>query len=446
MLKFWLGLFAGVGFAAVILLPLVYGVPRAIFDAIRRRAVWWAPFRYLLPPVAWFIALVVVGYLSAEHAPSVLRLVTDGGFVFGEWIGIGLTLFRCLTPTGRREMGADYLRTGILARDILKSRKTEESKSTLVGKDDSSAPSAIDRGQLVQIVLCPDCGYRNDSREWYCEYCGGELAEAKPGAEMASLADRSNSPGPEGRRRGAEVQLAGCPECGGPVESGEHYCARCGADITEEAQRSAARGPQRCADCSFLNYSGASYCQNCGVHLQTAKERAATAANAAYEARSLTPKVVAVERGNPSLTQDAVERLANILGVPAEDLQDEPLGRLDSRNARHLEFALTAVADYGNVLDHKGGKWARCIYYPESLLPYPKTYLREALEMLLAVANGERPAAPGYSMTDIAEHKDSLESGLAFLDSFLDAPSGQVPTDPHENAAFGARFRASGTR
>lgn len=430
----------------MILLPLVYGVPRAAFDAIRRRAVWWAPFRYLLPPVAWFLALVVIGYLSAEHARSVLRLVTDGGFVFGEWIGIGLTLFRCLTPAGRREMDADYLRTGLLARDTLKPPQTEENNSSLVEQDDSSAPSAIDRSPLVRIVLCPGCGHRNDSREWYCDYCGGELAEAKPGAEtMASLAKKSDSSAHEGASPGPEIPLARCQECGGPIHPGEWYCGRCGADLTGEAQQRAAREPQRCPDCSFLNYPGGSYCQNCGVHLQTAKEKAATAANAAFEARSLTPKVVAVERGNSGFNQDAVERLSNILGVPAEDLQDEPPGWLDASNPLHLEFALTAVADYGNVLEHKGGKWARCIYYPESLLPYPKAYLREAAQMLLAVAHGERPPAPGYSVRDIAEHKDSLEFALAFMDSFLDAPPEEVPTDPHENAAFGARFRATRT-
>lgn len=118
-----------------------------------------------------------------------------------------------------------------------------------------------------------------------------------------------------------ECKITSCPDCGAPNNAKEWYCQRCGADLTDEGQRLAASEPQKCLACGILNNPGASYCQHCGVHLQTVKENSATEANAAYEARSLTPRVVSVERGNPGLSADAVQRLANVIGVPANELR-----------------------------------------------------------------------------------------------------------------------------
>lgn len=118
-----------------------------------------------------------------------------------------------------------------------------------------------------------------------------------------------------------ESKVTSCPDCGAPNRGEEWYCERCGADLTDEGRQLAASEPQKCPACGILNHPGGSYCQHCGAHLQTARKISATAANVAYEARSLTPKVVSVKRGKPGFSAAAVQRLANIIGVPAEELR-----------------------------------------------------------------------------------------------------------------------------
>ena len=97
--------------APFVLYPLLYSLPRALVDAGRGRAAWWRPLVYLAIPVLMFISLVVTGYLLAfiGIAAPVLRYMRSAGFVWGEWIGIGLALARLLTPTGRRKLNADYI-------------------------------------------------------------------------------------------------------------------------------------------------------------------------------------------------------------------------------------------------------------------------------------------------------------------------------------------------
>lgn len=126
-----LGVFLGIGFASVIILPLIYGLPRAVCDAVRRRAVWWLPLRYVGGAVSWFVLLVALGYVSAGYAPNLREFMLDGRLALGEWIGVALVLFRCLTPNGRREMDADYVRTHRVPTNKALASPSVESLATL---------------------------------------------------------------------------------------------------------------------------------------------------------------------------------------------------------------------------------------------------------------------------------------------------------------------------
>ena len=93
--------------------PVLYSGPRALIDVIRGRVRWWAPLVYLAFPVLAFVAMVGAGYLFAQFgiATRVLLYARNTWFVLGDWMGIGLVLLRLFTPSGRRKLRADYLKT-----------------------------------------------------------------------------------------------------------------------------------------------------------------------------------------------------------------------------------------------------------------------------------------------------------------------------------------------
>lgn len=121
--------------------------------------------------------------------------------------------------------------------------------------------------------------------------------------------------------------------------------------------------------------------------------------------------------------------------------------RLFGKSERAWRFNLRRSADasrinaiidgYSKVQGWPSGPHKDCVYRPASDLPFPKEEIRAALEALLQVAQGQ--ATPcrdlmGYFASD--EAAEVIGSNLADLDSYVDIPADQLPTDPRQNGVY----------
>jgi Double zinc ribbon len=93
------------------------------------------------------------------------------------------------------------------------------------------------------VIVCLECGYRNDEGREFCESCGtflewkGEQQRERTGEIPVQRDDTDElAPVSDGRR----PQLpAVCPRCGEPGKPGLNYCSRCGRPLvipTDEPQ------------------------------------------------------------------------------------------------------------------------------------------------------------------------------------------------------------------
>jgi hypothetical protein len=110
-----LGLFvAGAGIAAIVfslfLLPILYGLPKAIAWAIRGWLRWQAPALYLVAPAIWGAIFLGAGLSLAATAPAAAALLgKDKGFASGLVFGVALLAARALFSRAARDaMEADF--------------------------------------------------------------------------------------------------------------------------------------------------------------------------------------------------------------------------------------------------------------------------------------------------------------------------------------------------
>ena len=94
---FLLGIFLGLWWSSVFLLPLFYGFPRGIFYVIKGWAKFRAPLLYLVTPVIWTVALFIIVLLLVIFAPNIVAYLNSSrGFALGQIVGIGLLIVRAI--------------------------------------------------------------------------------------------------------------------------------------------------------------------------------------------------------------------------------------------------------------------------------------------------------------------------------------------------------------
>lgn len=109
VLLFVLGFFLVTLWFATVLLPLVYGLPRTIYHYMRGEAPGSAMLVWVLPLVLWNIVFFGVALLIVFLAPSVSAfLLSSSAFAFGQFAGLGVSVLRCLTASGRADLRADF--------------------------------------------------------------------------------------------------------------------------------------------------------------------------------------------------------------------------------------------------------------------------------------------------------------------------------------------------
>jgi len=137
-----------------------------------------------------------------------------------------------------------YIRTGVLAPEVLRMETVQKSAESLskspgaaVGAGVAIIPPlfqqpAAPSAPVQQMVLCPKCGFQNPQAAKFCSNCGASL----------------------------QVQVAGtaCSKCGTMNPSGAKFCINCGASLLSSI---------KCPKCGGDVQQGSKFCPNCGEKL-----------------------------------------------------------------------------------------------------------------------------------------------------------------------------------
>jgi hypothetical protein len=96
------GLFVvGFGFGIVwfsfIVLPIFYGLPRAILWCARGWARWTSILAYLVSPILWTIVFFAIVFAIVRFSPRTADFLgSDPAFSLGQMVGIGISVLRSL--------------------------------------------------------------------------------------------------------------------------------------------------------------------------------------------------------------------------------------------------------------------------------------------------------------------------------------------------------------
>src|SRR3989338_11489885 len=109
ILLFPVGFLLGVWYTAMLILPLFYGIPRALAGYFRGQLRFKAVAAYLVAPISWTLFFMVAFFLMAyfwESGFNYLRY--NGGFNWGQTVGSLLLILNALfNRKSRMDMRAD---------------------------------------------------------------------------------------------------------------------------------------------------------------------------------------------------------------------------------------------------------------------------------------------------------------------------------------------------
>lgn len=91
----------------VIVLPLLYGLPRTACHILHRNLQFKAIIVYIVPIVLWSILFVVVGFIVALAGLRDL-LYSSRDFFIGQWVGAAAGVLQALGKRGRQDLTLDF--------------------------------------------------------------------------------------------------------------------------------------------------------------------------------------------------------------------------------------------------------------------------------------------------------------------------------------------------
>ena len=157
---------------------------------------------------------------------------------------------------------------------------------------------------------------------------------------------------------------------------------------------------------------------------------------------SLIPLSVAVFRALQSVSSTATARRLEYLEQVGSHVARKAAAlpaQIDLNEMVHVTIIDNIREEYSALLADQTQPYAKCLYRPASLLPYPKDDIRRALNALLDFVEGRRPSTALDVSICKPEVAETLRIALGLLDEFLDVPAETLPTNPRENALVGAR-------
>lgn len=99
---------------------------------------------------------------------------------------------------------------------------------------------------------------------------------------------------------------------------------------------------------------------------------------------------------------------------------------------------------YGAHMSDETHPYARCLFRPTTMLPYPQEVIRSALPALLDFVEGRRSSAFLDASSRQPEVAETVKVALVMLDHYIDLPPDQLATDPSRNADVGFAFSRAG--
>ncbi len=125
---FWFGLFLGIIYFSTVLLPLIYGLPKALYLAMRGELRWRAPLKQAFAACAWFVGFGLAIFALLAFVPDLVKSIEDSGSrALGSILGVAVCLWRtAMIPSAQEDMAADFDR--FTSNDI-KTEKFDKNKS-----------------------------------------------------------------------------------------------------------------------------------------------------------------------------------------------------------------------------------------------------------------------------------------------------------------------------
>ncbi|CAN1538609.1 hypothetical protein MCEGE11_01682 [Sphingomonadaceae bacterium] len=126
---FMLGMFLGIIYFSTVLLPLINGLPKSLYLAMRGELRWRSPFKYVFAASAWFIGFVLVGFAATSLSPDIMKSFEENeGRVLGSIVGVVVCFWRtAMNPSVQEDMAADFAR---FTSNDLKKERFDKNKST----------------------------------------------------------------------------------------------------------------------------------------------------------------------------------------------------------------------------------------------------------------------------------------------------------------------------
>jgi hypothetical protein len=105
------GIFFGNMEFSLVILPLIYGIPKSFYWAAKGWLRWRTVLLYLISPVLWSVVLLVLSFLLLRFAPAVAQYLSNSeGFAVGQLVGILLTVVRAIfSRSTRTDMTDDFM-------------------------------------------------------------------------------------------------------------------------------------------------------------------------------------------------------------------------------------------------------------------------------------------------------------------------------------------------
>ncbi len=112
---FFVGLFLGACLFYFVLLPLVYGLPRAVCGCVKGVYRWALVRRVIVTPAIWcLVCAAAVGAVLSADPGLIARVPSQHGILWGAWVAVAFGLCSLFSDAVKRDFdwkSAEYIRT-----------------------------------------------------------------------------------------------------------------------------------------------------------------------------------------------------------------------------------------------------------------------------------------------------------------------------------------------
>lgn len=109
IILFVIGALFGAWWFSVIILPIFYGLPKAIMGTVNGQLRAKSILASLVAPLLWTFLFIVIAVILLKFIPRVAYYLNGStGFIFGQWFGIIGSLISAFSASGRKSLKEDY--------------------------------------------------------------------------------------------------------------------------------------------------------------------------------------------------------------------------------------------------------------------------------------------------------------------------------------------------